>query len=53
MKKKQMFYDVNRTRMLKSHYRPSGFLTLVKSVFSVLMLGGAPISHSAIERKRP
>ena len=53
MQKKAMYYDVHRTKIFRDHYRPStGLLRLVKSVWTVLIIGESPISPSSGKRRK-
>lgn len=49
-----MYYDTHRTKIFKSIYRPSSnLMRLVKSVWSVLVVGHSPISDTSYYRRRP
>ncbi len=52
MEKKSMYYDVNHTKICRDHYKPgNSVLRLVKNVWTVLMVGSSPISHSPRKRR--
>ena len=53
MEKKSMYYDVHNTKICRDHYRPStGIIRLIKSVWTVLMIGESPITQSSSRRRR-
>lgn len=48
-----MHFDVNHTKICRDHYKPStGILRLIKSVWTVIMIGESPIYHSAVRKRR-
>ena len=52
MEKKSMYYDVNHTKICRDHYKAgNSVLRLVKNVWTVLMVGSSPISHSPRKRR--
>ena len=52
MAKKAMYYDVNSTKIHRDHYKAgTGILRLLKSVWTVIMIGESPISHSSTRRR--
>ena len=51
MEKKSMYYDVNHTKICRSHYKGNSFLKLFKNVWTVLMVGTSPIDHSFRKRR--
>ena len=52
MEKKSMYYDVNHTRICRDHYRPTtGVRRLLRNVWTVLIVGESPISHSPLKRR--
>jgi hypothetical protein len=52
MERKSMYYDVHHTKICRDHYKPTtGILRLIKSVWTVLMIGESPINHSSVKRR--
>ncbi len=51
MQKKSMYYDVNHTRICRNHYKGNSVVSLFKNVWTVLMFGNSPISHSSRKRR--
>jgi ubiquitin-protein ligase len=52
MERKSMYFDVNHTKICREHYRPSTSIKhLLKSVWTVLMIGDSPINHSNVKRR--
>lgn len=52
MQKKTMYFDVNNTKICRNHYKTSsGFLSLIKNIWTVLVVGESPINHPSNRRK--
>ena len=48
-----MYYEVHNAKICRKHYRPAtGILTLIKNVWTVLILGESPIGNSSLRRRR-
>lgn len=52
MQKKSMYFDVNNTKICKNHYQSAGFLSLIKNIWAVLLVGESPINHPSNRRRR-
>ena len=52
MQKKDMYYDVHRTKICRNHYKAGfGVTNMLKNIWTVLMVGASPITHSNRKRK--
>lgn len=48
-----MYYDTNLARINKNIYRADlNFIRLLRSVFTILLIGRSPVGTSAYSRKR-
>jgi hypothetical protein len=50
-----MYYDVHNTKICRDHYRTSpsnGIVSLIKSVWTVLMIGESPITQTHVKKRR-
>jgi len=46
-----MYFDVNKTKICRNHYKTStGFLGLIKSIMTVLLVGESPIAQPSKRR---
>ncbi len=52
MSKNPMYIDNQKTRICKDLYKPASFLHMVKSVFSVIVIGQSPITPSSYSRRK-
>jgi hypothetical protein len=47
-----MYFDVNKTKICRNHYKSStGFLGLLKSVMTILLVGESPIASPSAKRR--
>jgi len=52
MQKRTMYFDVNNTKICRNHYKNSnGLFSLIKSIWTVLLIGESPINHPSSKRK--
>ena len=52
MQKKSMYYDVNNTKICRDHYKSSqSIFSLIKNIWTVLLVGESPINHPSNKRR--
>ena len=47
-----MYYDVNNTKICRDHYKSShSIFSLIKNIWTVLLVGESPINHPSSKRR--
>lgn len=51
MDRKPMYYNVNHTKICREHYKGNSVKKLFQNIWTVLMVGSSPITHTTHKRK--